>query len=306
MDLRQLTYFLSVIEHGSVGKAAEHLHMTQPALSKSIRRLEEGLAVKLFERGPEGMTPTTFGVALAAKARFISLEVRNVVEELDDLRGVHRGSVVVGSSPSAAGELLAQATRRAITRRPDLRITVIEGIHEALLPCLLGGQMDFIVGTTTPDQGGEDIRSDLLFQDEVAVIARVQHPLARARRIDLADLIDCNWVLAGESDALRRHLMQLFVQAGLPASQPQAISGSAQFIKSLVLDSDFLAYLPRILTQAEESAKLLVALPVAAARWKRDVHILRRARGSLAPGAQALLKELRQVCGSRRELKVPA
>jgi len=306
MDLRQLTYFLSVIEHGSVGKAAEHLHMTQPALSKSIRRLEEGLAVKLFERGPEGMTPTSFGVALATKARFISLEMRNVVEELDDLRGVRRGSVVVGSSPSAAGEILAQATRRAIARRPDLRVTVIEGMQEALLPCLRDGQMDFIVGTTAPEQGGEDVRADLLFKDEVAVIARTRHPLAGARRLDLSDLVDCNWVLANDSDALRRHLEQLFVQAGLPAMQPKAISGSAQFIKSLVLDSDFLAYLPRILTQAEESAGLLVPLPVAEATWKRDVHILRRARGSLAPGAQALLSELRQVCGRRRELKVPA
>lgn len=306
MDLRQLTYFLSVIEHGSVGKAAEHLHMTQPALSKSIRRLEEGLAVKLFERGPEGMTPTSFGVALAAKARFISLEVRNVVEELDDLRGVHRGSVVVGSSPSAAGEILAQATRRAIARRPDLRVTVIEGMQEALLPCLRGGQMDFIVGTTAPDEGGDDVRADLLFRDEVAVIARVQHPLARARRLELSDVVACNWVLANDSDALRRHLMQLFVRAGLAATQPKAISGSAQFIKSLVLDSDFLAYLPRILTQAEESAGLMVALPVAEATWKRDVHILRRTRGSLAPGAQALLNELRQVCGRRRESKVSA
>lgn len=306
MDLRQLTYFLSVIEHGSVGKAAEHLHMTQPALSKSIRRLEEGLAVKLFERGPEGMTPTSFGVALAAKARFISLEVRNVVEELDDLRGVHRGSVVVGSSPSAAGEILAQATRRAIARRPDLRVTVIEGIQEPLLPCLRSGQLDFIVGTTAPDEGGEDVRSDILFRDEVAVIARAQHPLVDMRRLTLADLVDSSWVLANDSDALRRHLIQLFVKAGLPAVQPKAISGSAQFIKSLILESDFLAYLPRILTQAEERAGLLIPLPVAEARWKRDVHILRRARGSLAPGAQALLSELRQVCGSRRELKVPA
>jgi DNA-binding transcriptional LysR family regulator len=100
--------------------------------------------------------------------------------------------------------------------------------------------------------------------------------------------------------------MQLFVRAGLAATQPKAISGSAQFIKSLVLDSDFLAYLPRILTQAEESAGLMVALPVAEATWKRDVHILRRTRGSLAPGAQALLNELRQVCGRRRESKVSA
>jgi DNA-binding transcriptional LysR family regulator len=88
--------------------------------------------------------------------------------------------------------------------------------------------------------------------------------------------------------------------------QPKAISGSAQFIKSLVLESDFLAYLPRILTQAEERTGLLISLPVAEARWKRHVHVLRRARGSLAPGAQTLLNELRQVCGSRRDLKMLA
>ncbi len=300
IDFRQLSYFLSVIEHRSVGRAAEHLHVTQPALSKSIRRLEEMLAIKLFERGPQGMTPTPVGLALAERARFISLEVHNLIEELDDLRGLHRGSVAVGCGPSVAGEILALATRRTINRYPNLHVTVVEGMQEILLPSLRSGQIDFMIGTGTTH---DDLQGELLFEDEVAVTVRVGHPLAKARKLSLAALAEYDWVLANETDSLRQHLVHVFRKADQRPPDPKAISGSAQFIKSLLIDSDFLAYLPRILVRAEERAGVLKTLSIPKLTWTRDVYVWRRARSSLTPAARSLLQELRQVCGRKRKPK---
>jgi DNA-binding transcriptional LysR family regulator len=298
IDFRQLSYFLSVIEHRSVGKAAEHLHVTQPALSKSIRRLEDMLAIKLFERGPQGMTPTSMGVALAERARFISLEVQNLIQELDDLRGLHRGSVAVGCGPSVAGEILALATRRTISRYPELHVTVVEGMQETLLPGLRRGQIDFMIGTGATH---DDLERELLFEDEVAVTARIDHPLTKARKSSLAALAEYDWVLANETDSLRQHLVDVFRKADQRPPEPKAISGSAQFIKSLLINSDFLAYLPRILVRAEERAGVLKALSIPKLTWTRDVYVWRRARSSLTPAARSLLKELHQVCGRKRK-----
>jgi DNA-binding transcriptional LysR family regulator len=298
-DFRQLSYFLSVIEHRSVGKAAEHLHVTQPALSKSIRRLEETLAIKLFERGPQGMTPTSLGVALADRARFISLEVNNLIQELDDLKGVHRGSVAVGCGPSVAGEMLAVATHRTIDRYPNLHVTVVEGMQEILQPALRSGQVDFVIS-----KGGasdDDLQAELLFEDEIAVTVRADHPLAKARKLSLAALDDYNWVLSNETDALRQHVIEVFKEADRRPPDPKAISGSAQFIKSLLIESDFLAYLPRILIRPEERVGLLKTLSIPKLTWTRDVYVLRRARSTLAPAARCLLMELRKICEKGRK-----
>jgi DNA-binding transcriptional LysR family regulator len=95
----------------------------------------------------------------------------------------------------------------------------------------------------------------------------------------------------------------VFRKADQRPPDPKAISGSAQFIKSLLIDSDFLAYLPRILVRADEHAGVLKSLSIPKLTWTRDVYVWRRARSSLTPAARSLLQELRQICGRKRKSK---
>ena len=109
MDLHRLHHFLAVVEHGSIGRAAATLNLSQPALSNSIRRLEDNLEARLFDRGPHGVTPTVFGESLAERVRLIFHEVRNAEQELAALRGLHTGHVTIGAGPSIIAEILPAA-----------------------------------------------------------------------------------------------------------------------------------------------------------------------------------------------------
>ncbi len=301
VDLRHLNHFLAIVERRSAGSAAEQLRISQPALSKSIRHLEESLGVKLFERGPQGMTPTIYGQLLAERARSITIELRNTMSEIASLKDSRQGSTVVGASPSMMTGVLAQAIARLTTRRPQVFVRVVEGIGDSLMPGLLDGALDFIIGTWVPTDGQRRIRSEVLLQDEVSAVAGAHHPLGRHRSVTLQDAFRFPWVLASESDSLRYHLEEVCRDHGATPPRPQILSGSAQFIKSMLREGDHLGYLPRLTTRVEEDAGLIIPIRVPALTWVRNVRLTTRTKGTIPPAGRALIAELREI---GREVKI--
>ena len=124
MDLRQLQYFLATVEHRSFGRAADALHVTQPALSKAVGRLEASLGVKLLDRLPRGVSPTLYGEVLAAHANLIDGELGRARDAIIALKQGSTGRVVVGAGASMRLELLPEATVRLYQRRPEVKIKV--------------------------------------------------------------------------------------------------------------------------------------------------------------------------------------
>lgn len=290
---QELRYFLAVYEQGGVGRAAEMARVSQPAISRSILKIEERLDVKLFERVGGGMVPTTFGAAFARQVRIILHEIDNTSQEIDALKNVFRGSVSIACSPSMCGDLLAEAALRLANSKPALRIHVYEGLFDASLPRLVNGELDLMVGTFATQRLPEDVVSEDVFEDEVSLVVRTRHELAGRRHLTCKLLTQYKWILATERDALRMHLESAFAEQGSSLAAPTLISNSAHFIKSVVMESDYLTYLPRRLTRIEEDAGLLKALPFL--RWRRKVRLARRKRGSLSPAAAALISELQKV-----------
>lgn len=297
-NAQELKYFLSVFEHGGVGRAAAVARVTQPAISRSILRLEERLDVKLFDRLGSGMVPTIFGTVFAKQARAILQEVDNASQEIEALKNVYRGSVSIGCSPSMCGDLLAAACLRLAQSKPALRIHVFEGLFDAMLPRLVNGELDLMVGTFAPQRLPDDVASDEVFEDEVALIVRAGHELAGKRRLTCHILRTYKWILATERDALRLHIESAFAESGTHLDSPALVSNSAHFIKTVVSDSNYLSYLPRRLTRIEEEAGRLVALPFL--NWRRTVRLARRKRGSLSPAANLLASELQSIWAEQR------
>jgi LysR family transcriptional regulator, regulator of abg operon len=195
MELRHLKNFLAVVRHRNVGRAAEELNMTQPALSKSIRRLEQFLEVKLIERHPRGVEPTEFGKALAAHAELIDVEIRHTMNSIAALRGARQGHITVGAAPGSFTELLPQATTALLNRNPDLRVTVVGGLGDTLFAALKQGALDFVVSALPGPPSIRELAHEKLFMDRVTLVARVGHPLAQERRLSPRHLIGQKWVL---------------------------------------------------------------------------------------------------------------
>jgi LysR family transcriptional regulator of gallate degradation len=295
LDTNRLHQLATVVRQRSFSKAAESLDISQPALSKSIRSLERELGVRLLERGRFGALPTAFGLALARHADAIEAELRIAYDEIEALRCAREGHLRIGCGPSEAIRLLPAALRLLHERAPGVRVTVLYGLNEALMPMVKHGEVDFALSSIPGRSVDSDLRHLLLHEDRAAVIARAAHPLLTQRKpVDAQMLAGQRWILARSEELERRALDELFVQAGLAPPQAEIETTSATLMKTMVMQSDLLTFLPRELVFWEERSGLLRPLRLAAAPWRRLVGVTTRARGSSSPAARSMIEALQR------------
>ena len=294
LDSRRLKHFLAVYDLRSIGQAAEKLFLTQPALSKSIRQLEEDLEVKLFDRTPLGVVPTVYGDALAQHARVIRSEMRHAETEIANLRGAVKGHVTVGCGPSVAASLMPLATEKLRKAKPGIRFTIIEGLVDTILPALRRGEIDLAVGAW-PRPADSDVTAETLVRDRVCVVAGPRHPLTRKKAVELSDLLEFPWVLPPESQRFRQLLEETFLAKGLSPPVPTVTSNSATFIRTMLLDNVSLSFLPVQSLPLRNRSSTLVALPVSGLSREIEVTITFRERAVIPPAVHALIAALREV-----------
>lgn len=291
LESRRLRQFLAVYELGSIGQAAERLLLTQPALSKSLRSLEDELGVRLFDRTPVGVVPTVFGDALASHAKSIEAQLRQAEAAIGALRGKAKGHVVAGIGPSVAPDLMPMVTLSLQRRNPGIELSVLEGLVDDLVPQLRRGQIDVIVGAW-PRLSDADFATEVIFRDHLCVFARRQHPLAEAGEpLSLELLSSQAWALPPATQKWRQHFDGLFVERGLAPPKPAVTSTSASFLKGLLREADYLSFLPRLLVEADD--QILVPLPVAADWPQPDISMSFRERALLKAPVAELVQVLR-------------
>jgi DNA-binding transcriptional LysR family regulator len=293
LDPRRLAHLCVAARCGSLTAAAAELGLTQPALSKSIRELERALGVPVLERGRHGVVPTGYGEALVARGRAVEAELRAATDEVEALRGARRGAVVVGCGPSEATRLLPLALEALRAGAPALRVTVLDGLNEALMPMVRRGEIDFALSSVPRTASDPELQHETLHTDTAVVVAHADHPLAGRRGVKPAELAPQRWVLARRHELERRALDELFLQAGLRPIDAEVETTSAALMKAVVLQGRHLSFLPREMIHWEERAGLLRAVHVAAPQWARAVGITRRRRSRTTPAAAALATALR-------------
>ncbi len=147
MELRQLRHFAAVAQHGSLGRASAAIAISEPALSKSLGKLEAELGAKLFERGSKGVSLTVYGHSLLTRAEAILGEIDTIRREVEELREGHHGMVRVGMRPSFGTTYLPQAVARVMKTRRNFKAVLREGFMPTLISELLQGKLDFVVAT---------------------------------------------------------------------------------------------------------------------------------------------------------------
>jgi DNA-binding transcriptional LysR family regulator len=291
LESRRLRQFLAVYELGSIGQAAVRLLLTQPALSKSLRSLEDDLGVRLFDRTPVGVVPTVFGDALAMHAKSIEAQLREAEAAIGALRGAAKGHVVVGIGPSVAPNLMPMVALSLQRRNPGIELSVLEGLVDDLVPQLRRGQMDVIVGSW-PRLADTDFATEVIFSDHLCVFARADHPLVEAGEpLSLEMLAPQLWALPPASQKWRQHFDGLFLEQGLTPPKPSVTSTSASFLKGMLREGDYLSFLPKLLVEADDAS--IVALPVAADWPQPEVAMSFRERALLKPPVAELVQVFR-------------
>ena len=279
MDLRQLRYFLAVVEHGSFTRAAAATGRTQQALSKGIQALEQQLGARLFERGARQVRLTEVGRLLVEHARPASEVVRRFEDRLHELQTGAEGQVRIGTGPSTAGSLVAPAVLALRRHWPRIGVHVSGGILPELLPGLLARELDVVVSLHISGDGEPDprIQAELLVQDEYRVLASARHPLAGQHGIGPAALLEQPWVFGRRLGTIEAAFGQRFAQAGLEPPSNAMETGSPEFLRAMVETGGYLTLLPLRLAQAELEAGRWRALDAPGFAWQRPVRVYTRA-----------------------------
>lgn len=292
LNVTRMQQLASVVRCGSFSEAAAELGVSQPALSRSVRGLERQLGVKLLDRGRFGATPTEFGLTLARHADAVDAELLAARGEIDALKNARGGQVCIGCGPSEATRLLPQALELLRRRAPQLQVTVLYGLNEALLPMVKHGQVSFALSSIPKGVLDSDLRRVVLHEDSATVAARASHPLAALSDVQPEQLMEYPWILARPRELERHALDDIFLRANLQPPVATIETTSAVLMKTVIMQTDYLTFLPRELIYWEERADLVRPLQLRALSWRRTVGLTLRARGALSPAAQALVEAL--------------
>jgi DNA-binding transcriptional LysR family regulator len=292
-DLRQLNAFLAIVSTGSLGRAAETLHVTQPALSRTIRRLEEQVGAPLFERYSKGMQLTAIGSALLPHAVLLQREAEHATEEINAMRGLAKGTIRVGAVGSIAALVLPLAISAVLKKWPNLTVFVIEGVWDRLAEALVKHDIDLALGVAAASTDDIDEITDCRWKDKSYVVAAINHPLRRRRKLRLADTLQEQWAIPPKGTGPYEHMQQVFREHGLGLPNVVVQTRSILVLKSLVTRSGFLSWMAESIYDAERRAHLIDALNIPSAMGARTLTAFKRRQGLLPAPAAKLLEELR-------------
>ena len=290
LDIRSARVLIACARHGSLGRASAALNMTQPAISRILQRLEDGLGVTLFERTTRGVTPTEYGRAILPHAELVISEIAAAEDMVRQMRGAHRGTIRVGGVGSVMAAWVPAAIAEVRRTFPDLVFHVTEELEDTLMDDLRRGDIDLAIAPVqTPDPDIVHAVEDHL-SDRVSAFARRDHPVHADPRMEALARLD--WALPPPATPIYHEWHGRFRDLGLEPRAPTLISRSVPAIKAAVLGQDFACWLPHALVEAERRSGALVEIGEAELRWRRTFRIYRRRRGLMTPATSVFARAL--------------
>lgn len=239
MTATQLRAFLAVADAGSFVGAADATALSQPAVHRAVRDLEQLCATPLLERRGRGIALSPSGMKLARGIRLARNELAAMISETS-AEPEGGGSVVVGAMPLCRALILPAAINRFTRDYPGTMIDVVEGSWRELVDPLRDGALDLMIGALRPTAPPDCVQVPLLV-DRLAVIARAGHPLADIADPSLDDLARYPWIVGQPGTPLRLQWEELF--AGTPRPRAPIECGSVMVIRGVLADGDFLTLL---------------------------------------------------------------
>jgi DNA-binding transcriptional LysR family regulator len=305
VDQKQLERFVDVVESGSLSRTSKRLHVSQPALSKSLRLLEEQLGVRLLERGPRGVKLTPFGEAFYRRARSVTAELRRANDDLDHIKGMLTGSISLGVTPGPGilDQIIPKAIVRVALKRPVLKVRVRSGTISELLVDLHRGDLDLLFTVLDERTKGPDLKTQKLFDDSFALVVRTGHKLLTQKEISLNDLVSSRWVILEDAMTLWDSVAKLASESGIEISTRPIESNSLVFIREVARRTDFIGIIPAYAAEMSTSSGDLRYIPLERIsshgllpKLIRPLGLVHAAEIELTESSKALLRSINTVC----------
>ena len=293
MQLRDIEYFAVIAEQGHLGRAAETLGLSQPGLSKGLRRLEQVLQCKLVKRTPKGVELTPEGSALLLRVRELRLSLQSIGREIADVGSGRVGHVRVGVGFAGPERFLSVAFAALLKDAPRTKLVVTTSDNDLMVPALRNGELDLIVNYLPPALPTEALVWEHLYDDEYVVCASLKHRLASRKAVTIEQLAQERWSSTDPALGLHRELHQRFHGRGLAPPNIALESRSAALRLRTVASSDLLDWTSRKFLEQSASADEVTVLSVKDMVWLRPVGLIYRRETYLPASVQRFIDIVR-------------
>jgi len=286
IDLRDLRYFETIAKLQHVGRAAQQLHRTQPALTSAVRRLEEVCGAPLFEKSGRGIRLAPAGEVLLRWAQRMRFDIEDARREIADLGKGISGQVRIGIVPTASQFLLPGVARQLLAEAPEVTLKTVVGLVDTMKPLLRAGELDVVVGTeSSPDP---QFVSKVLSEDQIVVAAHARHALFRGKP-KLADLTKYRWALQPPGAPTRDWLDYAFERKRLPRPNVQVEASMLLTLPALIAETGLLSFISRHHLNAGTNTALK-EVELRETTMRRRLVVTYRKDGYLPPAAKRLVQ----------------
>ena len=301
LRLRDLHVFFTVVQRGSMAKAAAQLGVSQPAVSEVIGCLEEALGVRLLDRSARGVEPTVYGHALLKRSAIVFDELKQSIKDMEFLADPTVGDLRIGCVESLASAVLPPVIERFSQQYPRVVLHVTDAVTATLeLPELRERMLDLvlarIVGPLASDD--HDLNVDVLFDDYLVVVAGKGTPWANRPKVDLAELVNEPWILTPSHSWGDRLIADAFHARGLDVPRACVMTFSVHLRTNLLTTGPFITVLPSSVVRLHGERFALKVLPIDLPLRPWPVGIVTMKNRTLSPVAQRIIEHLRACTSS--------
>lgn len=291
IKFHQIRAFVEVVRQGSIRGASRTLAVSQPALTKAIKELEEGLSAQLFVRRSQGVSLTENGESFYQHASLILEELRAAQEDLLQRQGALTGQINIGLGASVARSLMPSVICRFHQQHPLVKVRIMEGQLLSMINELRQGELDFTINTYYPGPYDHEFSFEKLFEKPFAVFARAGHPATQATSIE--QLLHYSWTMPTPRGSYFKQLQDLFShRSQIP--HVGIVCETFSSCISLVVQSDFLSILPVELGSDPMIADKLVMIKVSETLPKATYYLIQRRDSRQTPLTASLITQFRR------------
>ncbi|HDU2726602.1 TPA: LysR family transcriptional regulator [Klebsiella pneumoniae] len=291
--LRHLHTFVAVAQQGTLGRAAETLNLSQPALSKTLNELEQLTGTRLFERGRLGAQLTLVGEQFLTHAVKVLDALNSAGQALNRKEGLNNDIVRIGALPTAALGMLPTVIGQFHKQQKDITLQVATMNNTMLLAGLKSGEIDIGIGRMSDPELMSGLHYELLFLESLKLVVRPGHPLLQ-ETVTLSRVMEWPVVVSPKGTVPRQNAEALLQSQGckMPAGCIETLSASLS--RQLTVDFDYVWFVPSGAVKDDLRRGVLTALPIATQGAGEPIGILTRVDATLTPGTQTLLSAIRK------------
>jgi DNA-binding transcriptional LysR family regulator len=307
LRLRDLYVLHTVVQHGSMAKAAVQLGVSQPAVSEVIADLEQALGVRLLDRSSRGIEPTTYGNALLKRSITVFDELKQSIRDIEFLADPTAGEVKIACPLAIAFTIIPHVIERFVKRYPRVVVHFDEVASASATRDfreLRERKYDLILGRGSSleaeQPSADELNIECLFDDQLVIAAGAQSKwAARRRKIDLAELIEEPWIMQAPHTWNHRNLAEACHARGLATPRASLVTLSMSVITHFLADGQFITAMPRSVAYFKSLKVLPVDLPVRP--WPVNTVTLKNR--TLSPVVERFIACAREVTRPMREGK---